>query len=120
MTGSYSGGGTSTRPSLPLMPSTTPSRRPVMNAPMTGPVVRVNGYSMMFGAESTSASGVELNSPPQNSMTLRMVSPRSILAMASLTSSILIRWVIMPSRSSRPVFHRRSRRLKSERTSAEP
>ena len=49
-----------------------------MKAPTTGPVVRVNGYSMMLGAESTSASGVELNSPPQNSMTLRIVSPQHL------------------------------------------
>ena len=61
MSGSYSVGGTSTRPSEPLIPSSTCSRRPVRKAPITGPVVRENGYSMMRGALSTpesSATGV--------------------------------------------------------------
>ena len=53
VSGSYSVGGTSTRPSAPLMPTRMPSRSPVMNAPTTGPVVRLNGYSMTSGAVST-------------------------------------------------------------------
>ena len=56
VTGSYSVGGTSTRPSAPLMPTRIPSRRPVRNAPTTGPVVRLNGYSMTSGAVSTSSA----------------------------------------------------------------
>ena len=54
VTGSYSIGGTSTRPSLVLDPTMTCSRRPVRKAPTTGPVVRLNGYSMMSGAVRTS------------------------------------------------------------------
>ena len=45
---------TSTRPSLVFVPTITCSRRPVRNAPITGPVVRLNGYSMMSGAVRTS------------------------------------------------------------------
>ena len=46
---------------VPLIPSSTCSRRPVRKAPITGPVVREKGYSMMRGALSTpesSATGV--------------------------------------------------------------
>ena len=57
VTGSYSVGGTITWPWLPLMPTSTFSRRPVRKAPMTGPVVRLKGYSITIGARSTSASG---------------------------------------------------------------
>ena len=41
VTGSYSGGGTATRPSAVRPPTTTPSRSPVRNRPITGPVERV-------------------------------------------------------------------------------
>ena len=51
--GSYSTGGHITRPSALRTPS-TPSRSPVKKAPMTGPVVRVNGYSTTSGAWSRS------------------------------------------------------------------
>ncbi len=53
---SYSVGGTITLPSRARMPSRTCSRRPVRKAPITGPVVRENGYSMMRGALSTPES----------------------------------------------------------------
>ena len=38
--GSYSAGGTRTRPPLPRCPDDLPSRNPVMNAPITGPTER--------------------------------------------------------------------------------
>jgi hypothetical protein len=41
VTGSYSGGGTTTRPSDVRPPTTTPSRSPLRNRPSTGPVERV-------------------------------------------------------------------------------
>ncbi len=41
VTGSYSGGGTTTLPSEVRPPTTTPSRSPVRNLPSTGPVERV-------------------------------------------------------------------------------
>jgi hypothetical protein len=51
--GSYSVGGISTVPSDPLIPIRTCSRSPVRNAPITGPVVREKGYSMIIGARNT-------------------------------------------------------------------
>ena len=56
VSGSYSTGGTSTRPSLALMPTSTRSRRPVRKAPITGPVVRLNGYSMGRAGQHRRAS----------------------------------------------------------------
>ena len=43
--GSYSVGGTMTDPPAPRTPNSFPSRRPVRNAPMTGPTEREYGYS---------------------------------------------------------------------------
>ena len=54
--GSYSSGGHITVPSDRRTPWITPSRRPVRNPPITGPVVRVKGYSSTSGAVSTSSA----------------------------------------------------------------
>ena len=40
VSGSYSVGGTMTRPPVPRMPTTLPSRNPVRKAPTTGPTER--------------------------------------------------------------------------------
>ncbi len=56
VTGSYSTGGTMTRPSAPRTPTTTCSRRPVRKALTAGPTVREKGYSMTSGARRTSCS----------------------------------------------------------------
>ena len=50
VSGSYSVGGTMTRPPLPRVPTTLPSRSPVRKAPMTGPTERTNGYSRTWSA----------------------------------------------------------------------
>ena len=53
VTGSYSCGGTSTRPSSAFTPSTRPAFSPARNAPRTGPVERVYGNSRTCGASRT-------------------------------------------------------------------
>src|SRR3954451_11608797 len=55
-TGSYSAGGTRTRPSAARTPTICRSRSAVMKAPMTGPVDRVYVYSMVWSATSTSGA----------------------------------------------------------------
>ena len=57
VTGSYSTGGTITVPSARRMPTRTASRRPVRKAPTTGPVVRMNGYSMTRSARRGGSPG---------------------------------------------------------------
>jgi hypothetical protein len=45
VTGSYSWGGTMTRPSVPRMPSMRPSANELKKRSITGPTLRVYGYS---------------------------------------------------------------------------
>lgn len=54
VTGSYSVGGTTTRPSLAVTPRTVRSRSPVRKALWTGPSERVKGNSTTRGAVRTS------------------------------------------------------------------
>jgi hypothetical protein len=56
VTGSYSCGGTSTRPSWARTPSTFPARSPPRNAPSTGPVDRVYGKCRVWGACSVASA----------------------------------------------------------------
>ena len=56
----------------------------------------------------------------RTSITVRMTFPAFMSSKALFTSLSDSFWVIIPSRSSRPARHRRSRRLKSSRTLADP
>ena len=53
VSGSYSDGGTRTRPAAVLAPRMRPSRRPARKRPSTGPTLRRYVYSRTYGALST-------------------------------------------------------------------
>ena len=62
--GSYSVGGTMTRPPVPVAPRILPSRSPVRKAPMTGPTEREYGYSSTWALVRTSSPALAMRVLP--------------------------------------------------------
>ena len=86
---------------------------------------QVGGMGVRPHAVATTNGGAnrldnDWGSHGQTSTTVRMTRPARMSSSALLMSSRPTRWLIMPSRSSRPLRHSRMSRAKSRRTSAEP